>query len=90
MYISHPINAYGVIKRMLDEEMINFGNPEFIRNHENLKNLTKVDLPTIDDFYTASSSLALLQESYSLKTEDMSEGNIKVIFCQNILVPQTK
>ena len=76
-YISHPINAFGVIKRMSEEEMISFENQDLIKKHQTLVNLTQTDLASKDDFHTACSSLALIQESYSLRTEDISEGKIR-------------
>ena len=76
-YVSNPINAFGVIKRMSEEEMISFENQELIKKHQTLVNLTQTDLASTDDFHTACSSLALIQESYSLRTEDISEGKIK-------------
>jgi hypothetical protein len=76
-YISHPINAFGVIKRMSEEEMISFENQDLIKKHQALENLTKSDLASTDDFHTACSSLALIQESYSLRTKDISEGIIR-------------
>ena len=76
-YISHPINAFGVIKRMSEEEMISFDNQDLIRKHKNVLNLTQTGLASTNDFHTACNSLALIQESYSLKTEDISEGKIR-------------
>ena len=40
-YISHPINAFGVIKRMSAEEIINFDDDELDVKRELLKNITK-------------------------------------------------
>ena len=76
-YISHPINAFGVIKRMSEEEIINFDNDDLDTKRELLKTITKSDVSPIDDVYTACKSLALIQESYSLKTKDFSKGIIK-------------
>ena len=76
-YISHPINAFGVIKRMSEEEMISFENHDLIKKHQTLVNLTQSNLTSPDDFHTACSKLAQIQESYSLRTEDISEGKIR-------------
>ena len=43
-YISHPINAFGVIKRMSEEEMISFENQDLIKKYQTLVNLTQTDL----------------------------------------------
>ena len=40
-YISHPINAFGVIKRMSAEEIINFDDDELEVKRELLKNITQ-------------------------------------------------
>ena len=57
--------------------MISFDNQDLIRKHKNVLNITQTDLASTNDFHTACSSLALIQESYSLKTEDISEGKIR-------------
>ena len=57
--------------------MISFDNQDLIRKHKNVVNLTQTDLASTNDFHTACSSLALIQESYSLNTEDISEGKIR-------------
>merc|ERR1739838_1232692 len=57
--------------------MISFENQDLIKKHQTLVNLTQTDLASKDDFHTACSSLALIQESYSLRTEDISEGKIR-------------
>ena len=62
---------------MSEEEMISFENQDLIKKHQTLVNLTQTDLASKDDFHTACSSLALIQESYSLRTEDISEGKIR-------------
>ena len=64
-YVSHPINAYGIIKRT---NLGNIGNLKLDSNSvcdtvESLKNFTKIS-PTHNDHFTAASSLALLQVSY--------------------------
>ena len=76
-YISHPINAFGVIKRMSEEEIISFENHDLIKKRQTLVNLTQTNLTSTDDFHTACSKLAQIQESYSLRTEDISEGKIR-------------
>ena len=62
---------------MSEEEMISFDNQDLIRKHKNVLNLTQTGLASTNDFHTACNSLALIQESYSLKTEDISEGKIR-------------
>ena len=63
-YVSHPINAYGIIKRT---NQGNIGNLKLDSNSicdtlDSLKNFTKIS-PTANDHFTAASSLALLQVS---------------------------
>ena len=65
-YVSHPINAYGIIKRT---NQGNIGNLKLDSNSicdtiDSLKNFTKIS-PTANDLFTAASSLALLQVSNS-------------------------
>ena len=61
-YVSHPINAYGVIKRTNYKHLnqLNLNNNTICDNIQALKNLTKNN-PTEEDHYSAASSLALLQ-----------------------------
>ena len=61
-YVSHPINAYGVIKRTNYKNLnqLNLNNNTICDNIQALKNLTKNN-PTEEDHYSAASSLALLQ-----------------------------
>ena len=40
-YISHPINAFGVIKRISTEEIINFNDDTLNLKRDLLKNITK-------------------------------------------------
>ena len=76
-YISHPINAFGVIKRMSDEDIIkldDLNGKKLYEKRQLLKNFTKTDIPSQDDVYVACKSLALVQESYNLNTDDFSDG----------------
>ena len=62
---------------MSEDKMISFDNQDLIRKHKTVMNLTQTDLSSKDDFHTTCSSLALIQESYSLRTKDISEGKIR-------------
>ena len=59
---------------MSDQDIINVDNINLDAKHELLKNVTKTDLPSKDDIFVACKSLALVQESYNLKTDDFSDG----------------
>ena len=62
---------------MSEEEIISFENHDLIKKRQTLVNLTQTNLTSTDDFHTACSKLAQIQESYSLRTEDISEGKIR-------------
>ena len=59
---------------MLDQDIINLDNVSLHEKRQLLKNLTKTDLPSQEDLFVACKSLALVQESYNLKTDDFSDG----------------
>ena len=59
---------------MSDQDIINLDNVSLHEKRQLLKNLTKTDLPSQEDLFVACKSLALVQESYNLKTNDFSDG----------------
>ena len=71
------MNAFGVIKRMSDEDIIkldDLNSKKLYEKRQLLKNFTKTDIPSQDDVYVACKSLALVQESYNLNADDFSDG----------------
>ena len=79
-YISHPINALGVVRRT---GVDNIQHLKMLKNNENpidtkrqsLKNMTKL-APSMNDYVAAVQSIALLQESYDLGINDLNNGVI--------------
>ena len=79
-YISHPINALGVVRRT---GVDNIQHLIMLKNNENpidakrqsLKNMTKL-APSMNDYVAAVQSIALLQESYDLGINDLNNGVI--------------
>ena len=79
-YISHPINALGVVRRT---GVDNIQHLKMLKNNENpidakrqsLKNMTKL-APSMNDYVAAVQSIALLQESYDLDINDLNNGVI--------------
>ena len=59
---------------MSDQDIINLDNVSLHEKRQLLKNLTKIDLPSQEDLFVACKNLALLQESYNLKTDVFSDG----------------
>ena len=79
-YISHPINALGVVRRT---GVDNIQHLKMLKNNENpidtkrqlLKNMTKL-APSMNDYVAAVQSIALLQESYDIGINDLNNGVI--------------
>lgn len=66
-YVSHPINAFGIISRTTQAKVL-FGN--------DVTNLTNI-FPSESDFISVCSALILIQETQDLTTLDLIQGNIK-------------
>ena len=80
-YISHPINALGVVRRTCVD---NIQHLKVLKNgHTNpietrrkrLKAMTKL-APSMNDYVVAAQSIALLQESYDLDINYLNNGVI--------------
>jgi hypothetical protein len=76
-YISHPVNAFGVIKRTyvaFSKGQLNFDPSVMTSKINSLKDLS-ANFPTKEDYSTACSSLALLQVYFSknFKNENKTE-----------------
>ena len=75
-YIAHPINALGVVHRTCWHTLQKLQTTNTIEEQRSkLLNLTKI-FPNMQDYIVAAQSIALLQESYDLKTEDLANGII--------------
>lgn len=80
-YVSNPINAFGIIKRTHKESLKKLN----LESSNSIINLQKAnrslmefinDAPAVEDFYAATESIALIQESYNLNTSDLSKSII--------------
>ena len=76
-YASNPINAFGVMKRMNQGYLEGFWNESIDKKRQQIKKLL-THSPPFEDYLVTASSLALIQESYNLKTSDLNQGLIKI------------
>ena len=75
-YVSHPINAFGIIQRTIEANIqVLLQNSSVNSMNESILKSIKY-FPLNEEYATACSSIALIQESYNLKTEDISQGKI--------------
>ena len=89
-YVSNPLNSFGVIKRTSYDLQSNLmpimNNRTWIDLEEKLIDRSNSQFPTINDYYESCSSIALIQEAYSLNISDLIKGNIKILNADGKLI----
>jgi hypothetical protein len=80
-YISHPVNAFGMIKRTsvaFIKGQLNFDPSSVIMSKMNTLKELSDKFPTKKDYSMACHSLALLKETYDLQTSDLAIGLVRL------------
>lgn len=67
-YVSHPINSFGIVSRTAQAK-------GYLENQ--FQNYTNI-FPPVENFINVCSAIALIQESFDLKTKDLLNGDIIV------------
>ncbi len=79
-YIANPINAFGVVKRTsysLDFKLDRLSRSAKISSAIDNLNKAIAVFPSTEEYTTAASSIALIQDFYNLTTDDLADGKIK-------------
>lgn len=75
-YISNPINAFSLIRRMHEDwqDWKVFMESSVVKSQVNFFNKARAELPTPADLNEACSSMFRLQKVYNLTVGDMTRG----------------
>ena len=82
-YVSNPLNAFGAMKRtgydFINSLLFILNNRTLFDFQEKVINDSSKKFPTMQDYDETCSSIALIQEAYSLNITDLRKGFIKVV-----------